>query len=114
MAISRGEVSSPSSTPSVSLGVPLVSRLRPARGRLSKARAEKGFPAQNKSTEHLFGRGRQSANPRIPGGLVSHEQGKRAMTASPRSGETAPLQLLDHHVGEGTLRMPAALLGRGL
>ena len=76
MAISRGEVSSPS-TPSTLLGVPDVSRLRPVQGRLSKARNAQGLPAQSKSTERLFGRGRQSANPRIPGGLVSHLQGQR-------------------------------------
>jgi hypothetical protein len=59
--LTEGEVSSPS-TPSVSLGVPDVSRLRPVQGALSKARSEKGFTAHSRSTEPLFGRGRQSAN----------------------------------------------------
>jgi hypothetical protein len=63
------------SSPSTSRGVPDVSRLRPVQGRLSKARDEKRSPAQSKSIEHLFGRGRQSANQRITGGLVSHDQG---------------------------------------
>jgi hypothetical protein len=68
-------VSSPS-IPSILLGVPDVSRLRPVQGSLSKAREELGFAAQSKATERLFGRGRQSANPRITGGLVSHFQGR--------------------------------------
>jgi hypothetical protein len=59
MAISRGEVSSPS-TPSIPLGVPDVSRLCPVQDRISKARYENGLPAQSKSIERLFGRGRQS------------------------------------------------------
>jgi hypothetical protein len=59
------------------LGVPDVSRVRPVQGRLSKAGSEQDFPAQSKATERMFGRGRQSANPRITGGLVSHDQGKR-------------------------------------
>jgi len=67
MAISRGEVSSPS-TPSISLGVPHVSRLCPVQDRLSKARYENSSPAQSKSIECLFGRGRQSASQRITGG----------------------------------------------
>ena len=75
-----GEVSSPS-TPFISLGVPAVSRLCPVQGRLSKARVEKGFPAQSKATERLFGRGRQRANQRITGGLVSHDQRKRLAAA---------------------------------
>ena len=52
--------------------VPDVSRLRPVKGCLSKARNREGFLGQSKSIERMFGRGRQSANPRIPGGLVSH------------------------------------------
>jgi hypothetical protein len=75
MSISRGEVSP--STPSVSLGVPGVSRLRPVEGLLSKAREEQDFPAQSRPTERMFGRGRQSANPRITGGLVSSDQAER-------------------------------------
>jgi hypothetical protein len=77
VAINQGEVSSPS-TPSILLGVPDVSRLRPVQGSLSKAREELGFAAQSKSIERMFGRGRQSANPRITGGLVSHDQAKRS------------------------------------
>jgi hypothetical protein len=73
-------VSSPS-TPSSSLGLPDLFRLRPVQRRLSKASIEKEFPAQSKSTERLFGRGRQSANQRITGGLVSHDQAKRSHAA---------------------------------
>jgi len=80
MAISRGEVSSPS-TPSIPLGVPHVSRLCPVQDRLSKARYENSLPAQSKSIECLFGRGRQSANPRTFGGLVMSEQARRFPTA---------------------------------
>ena len=67
-------MSSPS-TPSILLGVPDVSRLRPVQGALSKAREELGFAAQSKSIERMVGRGRQSANPRITGGLVSSTRG---------------------------------------
>jgi hypothetical protein len=84
VAISRGEVSSPS-TPSISLGAPDVSRLRPVQGRLSKARLRDGLPAQSRSTEHRFGRGRQSADQRITGGLVGHDQSRGVAPADPMS-----------------------------
>jgi hypothetical protein len=58
-----------------------VSRLCPVQVRLSKARHENGLPAQSKSIERLFGRGRQSANPRTFGGLVSSGQAGRIAAA---------------------------------
>jgi hypothetical protein len=82
MAVSRGRC--PPLDPSISLGVPDVSRLCPLQDRFSKARSTHGFPAQSKSTEPLFGRGRQSANPRITGGLVSPDQVNNASSPARR------------------------------
>jgi hypothetical protein len=78
----------PPPRPPPSLGVPDVSRLCPVQVRLSKARHENGLPAQSKSIERLFGRGRQSAGPRITGGLVSHEQAKRSRASSDGTRDT--------------------------
>jgi hypothetical protein len=64
-----------------------VFRLRPVTEAVSKAISVTVSAAHSRPTELLFGRGRQSASPRIPGGLVSHLQGKRAMLADPKSGE---------------------------
>jgi hypothetical protein len=77
MAISRGG-GIPLDPLSVYLCVPDVSRLGPVHGPLSKARS------QSKSTERLFGRGRQSANPRITGGLVSHDQSRGVPPGGPK------------------------------
>ena len=76
----------------LSLSVPDVSRFCPVQGRVQQGKEQKDFPAHSKSTERMFGRGRQSANPRITGGLVSHEQGKRSATGllvSPRIAQRA-------------------------
>ena len=54
MAVSRGEVSSPS-TPSIPLGVPDVSRLCAVQDRLNKASYGNGLPAQSKSIGRLLG-----------------------------------------------------------
>jgi hypothetical protein len=40
----------------------------------------------------MFGRGRQSANPRTFGGLVSHDQGRGVPPADPRGGDVPRVQ----------------------
>jgi hypothetical protein len=121
VAISRGRFPPP--RPLHLARRPDVSRLCPVQGRLSKARCESRVPAQSKATERMFGRGRQSANPRIPGGLVSSTRGNASSPARstarmwPRAANGQQLLLLrllprDHcvlpsHVRELTVQRPA-------
>jgi hypothetical protein len=113
----------------LSLGVPDVSRLCPVQGQLSKARVEKGFPAHSKAIERLFGRGRQSANPRITGGLVSltranggrglepfdgRQPGRRAVVVVKPRLDPVRLEGGDRPSPAGVERRPQLLLADGV